>query len=406
MSDLPIIMTEDGAKPTPPKILLANLISRVAQDVPGYTANLPAGLITDLASTATGAVAQIDHARVDLINSVSPYGANIPMLKQLGNIYGVQQGQGTNTSVYETFMGPPGFVVQKGFTVSDGNHQYTVVHDTVIPTSGQTDPVYCLATMEGTWAVPAGSVTQIVTSVPESQPVTCTNLKDGLPGEGDQSYASYRGQVMGAGMFAVQGTPDCVRTALRAVKGVQENLITFRQAELGRWVVTVGGGDPIEVAHAIYQAVPDISILTNDVTNPSGLPVEKMTVPVTVYPDVYQVPYVIPGSQNVRAFIEWNTVGNTYVDPTAMQLAAQKPVSDYINDIATGQPINIYQIQDIFLESVKGLVPASMVSLIDVKIGINGVLAEPEPETNLVYGDTYGYFTTSPSQIEITKYGS
>ena len=73
MSDLPIIMTEAGAQPTSPKTLLANLISRVAQKVPGYTANLPPGLITDLASTATGAIALIDQARVDLINSVSPY---------------------------------------------------------------------------------------------------------------------------------------------------------------------------------------------------------------------------------------------------------------------------------------------------------------------------------------------
>ena len=72
------------------------------------------------------------------------------------------------------------------------------------------------------------------------------------------------------------------------MNGVQENLISFRRATLGKWVAVVGGGDPYEVAYAIYKAVPDISILTNDVSNPSGAEVEKKTIPVTVYPDVYR----------------------------------------------------------------------------------------------------------------------
>ena len=406
MSDLPIIMTEAGAQPTPPKTLLANLISRVSQKVPGFTANLPAGLIADLSGTATGAIALIDQARVDLINSVSPYGANIPMLMQLGNVYGVQQGEGTNTSVYVVFSGLSGFGIPKGFTVSDGNHQYAVVRDTVIPTSGQTEPVYCLATSEGSWAVPEGTVTQVITSVPASQPVTCTNLTAGLMGAGEQSYSAYRGQVMQSGMFGTQGTPDCVRATLQEVEGVQANLISYRQAELGKWVVVVGGGDPFEVGYAIYKSVPDISLLTNDVSNPSGAEVEKKTVPVSVYPDTYQVPYVVPSSQNVTVLITWNTTSGSYVDPTGITNAVQQPVANYVNAIAVGQPINIYEIQEIFLEAVSGLVPRSMVSMITVQVGINGVIVPPATDTSLVYGDTYGYFSTSASQIQVNKYGS
>ncbi|EHI6682290.1 hypothetical protein J9490_001027 [Escherichia coli] len=138
MSEIPITMTSAGAQPTPPNDLLANLIIRVAEKVPGYTANLPAGLITDLASTAVGALALIDQARVDLINSVSPYGANIPLLMQLGNIYGAQKGLSTNTAVYVVFEALPGFGIPKGFVVGDGNYQYAVSRDTVVPESGQT----------------------------------------------------------------------------------------------------------------------------------------------------------------------------------------------------------------------------------------------------------------------------
>jgi len=406
MSDLPIIMTEAGAQPTSPKTLLANLISRVAQKVPGYTANLPPGLITDLASTATGAIALIDQARVDLINSVSPYGANVPLLEELGDIYGIQKGTGSNTSVYVVFSGLPGFILQKGFTVSDGNNQYALTRETVIPETSQTEPLYCLATTPGTWAVPEGSVTQIITSVPKNQPVTCTNLTPGLPGTDEQTFASYRSHVMQAGMFAVDGTSDCVKAELRKVKGVKDNLIAYRQPQAGKWVVVVGGGDPYDVAHAIYKTVPDISTLTNDVTNPSGTVPEKKNIQILSYPDVYNIPLVIPTSQNVIAIITWYTESKEYLDPATVAIAVKEPVADYINKIFVGQPINIYQVQDIFLQSVRTLVPPSLVSMIDVKIGINGKIVAPETGSSLIYGDTYGYFTTSASLIEDQKYGS
>ncbi|HDL6511886.1 TPA: baseplate J/gp47 family protein [Yersinia enterocolitica] len=397
MSEIPIIMTNAGAQPTPPQTLLANLITRVSEKVPGYTANLPAGLITGLASTAVGALALIDQARVDLINSVSPYGANIPLLMQLGNIYGAQRGVSTNTSVYVVFSGLPGFAIPKGFTVSDGNYQYVVTRDTAIPDSGQTEPVYCLATISGSWAVPEGTVTQVITSVPKGQPVTCTNIMAGLPGREEQSWASYRAQVMASGMLGVQGTPDCLRALLKSVSGVQDNLISYRQSSLGKWVVVVGGGDPYEVAYAIYKSVPDISVLTNDVSNPSGTSVEKKTVSLTVSPDVYQIPYVIPTSQNVIVIITWNTVSESYVDPAGISLAVQQNVADYINAIEVGNPINLLQIQDIFRDSVKQLVDASLISMIDVQIGINGNIVSPTTGSSLV-------FTTITSQIQVQKH--
>lgn len=404
MSDLPIIMTPAGAQPIPPKTLLENIITRVAEKVPGYTANLPPGLITDLASTATGALALIDHARVDLINSVSPYGANIPLLMQLGNMYGVPKGAGTTTSVYVVFSGLPGFPIPKGFTVSDGNKQYAVVRDTVIPESGQTEPVYCLATSEGTWAVPAGSVKQVITSHPLTQPVTCTNLTNGLPGIEDQSYSSYRGQVMKAGMKAVQGTPDTFHSEVGKVRGVQAGLVSYRQAALGKWVAVVGGGDPFEVAYAIYKSIPDISVLTNDVANPSGAPVEKKNIEITVYPDTYLLPYVVPSSQNTLILITWNSASTAYIDPDGVAKAVQKPIADYVNAIAVGQPINIFEIQGIFSRAVAGLIPPSLISMIHVDVGINGAIKPPDAGTSLVYGDTYAYFSISAAQVQVKPY--
>jgi hypothetical protein len=405
MSDLPIIVTQSGAQPTPPKTLLSNLITNVSAIVPGYTANLPAGLITDLASTATGAVALIDSAMVDTINSVTPYGANVPMLMQLGSIYGVQKGIGYNTSVPLTFAGPPGFVIPKGFIVSDGNHSYAVQNNTIIPTGGQTEAVYCLATTSGTWAIPEGTVTQIITSVPKTITLSCTNVTNGIPGADAQPESSYRAQVMQAGMATAQGVPSFLRTLLEKVPGVQSNLISYRKISAGKWAVVVGGGDPNEVGLAVYNSIPDISVLTGNVVESSGNKPDSINVIVTDYPDQYTIPIVLPASQLVTVILTWNTIISDQLDPDSVVAATSPDIVSYINETPIGEPINTYQIESIFLAAMASLISPTQVSLIDISIGINGEIVPPTANTGLVYGGEYSYFTTDQSHVTVKKYG-
>lgn len=404
MSDLPIIMTSAGAQPTPPKTLLAKLINKVSAQVPGYTANLPPGLITDLASTATGAIALIDQAMVDLINSVTPYGANIPVLNELGVIYGVPHGVGSNTSVNVVFMGSPGFIIPRGFVVSDGNYQYAVQNNYIIPASGQSEPAYCLALVEGQWAVPAGTVTQIITSVPDTIKLTVTNLTEGVPGLEAQSVSDYRTQVWRAGMFASQGTPDFVKATVGNVDGVHPRLVSYRQVALGRWALIVGGGDPYIVAKAIYESVPDISILTTDVNNPSGYVPDSVTVTIEDYPDDYIVSWLVPTSQSVSVILTWNTIGYNYVDPASVSRLGVPAVVDYINGIYVGKPVSIYRIQSVFQEAIISIVNPNQLSLIDVKVAIDGELVQPDPNTGLISGDFYKYFTTDASAVIVQHY--
>ncbi|MHA1063407.1 baseplate J/gp47 family protein [Enterobacter ludwigii] len=404
MSVFPVVVTEAGAIPTPPQKLYADLISLVESKVPGYTANLPPGLITDLASTATGALVLCDQAMVDLINSVTPYGANIPLLMQLGGIYGVPKGAGSNTSVFVTFMGPPGFVVTRGFIVGDGNYQYVVQNNVIIPDNGQSVPVYCLANREGSWAVPAGSVTQTVTSVPESITLSCVNLTEGLPGLDAQGWDEYRAQVMQAGMLAVQGTPDTFRASVENVAGVQPRLVSYRQIAPGKWAAIVGGGNPYDVALAIYVSVPDISVLTADVNNPSGFVPHAERIAINDYPDTYEVSYIVPDSQGVRVILTWNTSSKNYVDPAAISRVSVPALVDYIESIYVGQPINIYQMQNVFVNAVSSTLSPEYISLIDIQVFIDGEVAAPEPHSGLIYGDLYKYFDTDASHVMVRHY--
>ena len=254
-------ITTAGAIPASPTDLLDAEIAAATALAPGLTANLPGSLVEDMASTAAGAVYVQDQAFVDLVNSISPATANPSILYQLGQVYGVEQGQGSNTSVFVIFNGLAGFVIPIGFVVSDGSYQYTVQDGGIVATSGQTSPLYCLATVQGSWAIPAGTVTQIITSIPSGYTLTVTNPDDGLPGLTAQPISSYQAQVIQAGTVTCQGTPSLIKTQLLKVSGVQPRLISVRLITTNEWEIICGGGDPYEVGHAIFNSVPDISNL-------------------------------------------------------------------------------------------------------------------------------------------------
>ena len=264
-------LTTAGAVPTSPTDLLNAEIAAATALSPGLTANLPGSLVEDMASTAVGAVVIQDQAFVDLVNSISPYTANPFILYELGAVYGVTQGVGNNTSVYVTFIGTPGFVISAGFVVSDGTHQYTVQDGGIVSASGQSAALYCSANNAGSCAVPIGTVTTIVTSIPSGVTLTCTNESAGVPGATAQTIQSYQAQVIQAGQAIATGMPTFLKTQLQKVSGVQPNLISVRQPTSGTaWEVIVGGGDPYEVANAIYTGLFDISNLvgsTFQVTN-------------------------------------------------------------------------------------------------------------------------------------------
>lgn len=259
---LPTVMTMAGLQPQPPATLLAQLLASVAAVVPGYTATLPGSLVEDVSSTDVYAVALCDSARVELVNSLTPFGANEFILNQLGQIYGVPRGAAANTSVFLVFSSPtPGFVIAKGFTVSDGQFQYVVQDGGIIGTNSQSTPLFAVSPQEGTWAVPPGTVMQFVTSVPSTVVLTVTNPQAGIPSTAIEDITDYRSAVLQAGLAASQGMSRYLKTLLGNIAGVQQRLVAVRAQTGGGWEIIVGGGDPYQVAYAIFQALFDVSTL-------------------------------------------------------------------------------------------------------------------------------------------------
>ena len=394
---IPIVMTKAGLQPQTATALRAELIADVSATNPGYTANLPGSLIEDIASTDVAALAQCDSAMVELVNSITPYGANEFILNQLGQIYGVQRGGTTNTSVYVTFTGTPGFIVVKGFTVSDGTHQYTVSTGGILD-SGGVATLFCVATTAGTWAVPADTVTQLITSVPASIGLSCNNPEDGTAGLTEESIESYRSRVLVAGMAGSQGMATYLRTLLGNVPGVESRLISIRLTG-GSWQMIVGGtGDPYNIAYAIFQALFDISNLVGSATTS-----RNVIVTINDYPDSYNVIFVAPPLQDVELRITWDTTATNFVSETAVQELVAQAETNYINSIYCGDAINVYQLQTTFQEAIESIIPPQTISVLEFDVYIDGILTPPDVGTGLVQGDAEGYFLTTTTKISMAR---
>jgi hypothetical protein len=246
-------MTSQGLQPANPSDLRSQLIALVSATNPDYTANLPGSLIEDISSTDVYALVESDSFLVDLVNSITPYGANAFLLNQLGILYGVDAQPVTNTSVYVVFTGPPGYVIGRGFIVSDGTYQYVCQDGGIIGTDGNSLPIYALASEPGSWPVGPNTVTQAGSSVPSNINLTFTNPVSGIPSTTGEPISIYRERCFTAGLAASTGMARYLKTLVGNIPGVQNRLISVQQNG-SNFVVIVGGGDSYQVAYAIWQA--------------------------------------------------------------------------------------------------------------------------------------------------------
>lgn len=260
-----VAVTPQGAQQTSPLILWQRFINIVAEVNPGYTV-LPAGLIEDLASTGTYAIALMDSAACETINSLTPFGANPYILTELGAQFGIPRNTTTRTSVFVQFASASiGYRIPIGFLVSDGTYTYAVQDGAIIEAGGTSALVYCLATQDGSWAVPANSVTGLASSLPTGYTVTVTNPQPGIPGAGTQTEAEYASLVLSAQQLNAQGTQAKAKSLLTLVPNVQPRLVSI--VPVGElWKIICGGGDPYAIAEAIYSSGVDISTLTGSTT--------------------------------------------------------------------------------------------------------------------------------------------
>jgi hypothetical protein len=398
---LPVVMTASGPVPNSPAALNSDLIATVQAEDADFTANLPGLLLEDLTSTGTAMLSQMDQARVDAINSVTPYGANAFILAQQGVMLGVPQGQATNTSVLVIFSGStvPGYVIQAGTIVSDGTYQYVLQTGTVIQSTGQSPAVLAVSNQSGTWAVPAGSVNAITTSLPSpyNTAVTVSNPQAGTPATTTQSVQAYRAQIMQAQQVAGQGTPAFLTNLLQAVPGVTARLVSILQTPFG-WEVLCGGGNPYAVAYAIYQGTLDLSTIVG-----SSISARNVTVSIVDAPNTYTLPYVNPPQQAITVQAVWNTNLTNFTSGAQVNSLGAPAIQSYINSIIVGQPMNLNAMESAFVAAISSVLSVNNLSALTFTVFVNGVETEPEAGTELIPGDPESYFFCAANGATVSQ---
>jgi hypothetical protein len=404
-TQIPLNITSAGPIPTAPTVLLSQLLTSVAAQQPGYTANLPLSMIEDISSTDVGALSMIDQMRVDAINAL-PITANPFLATLLGQQAGIAQGLPTNTSVNVSFQDTSfpnsvGFVIPAGFIVSDGSHQYVTQDGTVIGANGFSGTVTAIANTSGSWAVPANSVNQIVTSIPSPFAISVTNNVAGTPGGPAETLESYQSRVVAANQAGAVGWIQYLQTQLLQVAGVVPRLINVLQVASGTvtgWKVLVGGGDVYQVANAIFLSLTDITRLVG-----SNTPSRNVTVTLQYPPNSYQLEYLNPPLQVVTGTITWNTNLPNFTAAAQVNSLGAAAMVAYINSIQQGQPINLNQMLASFQDAVAAVLPTANLTTWQAAIQINGVLTAPNAGTQIIPGDPESYFNSAPNGFLVVQ---
>ena len=386
-----------GPQPTPPATLRTALVDAVSATNPGYTANLPGTLVEDICSTDMGAVITLDQARVDSVNNMTPYASAAYILAQQGAMYGLRQGTPTNASVYVVFTGPAGYVIAPGFVVSDGTNQYIIQGGGIIGTSGTSSPLYAVAVSSGSWAILAGTVTTIVTSVPSGYTLTVTNPLAGVPGGAAESVQSYRGRTLQAGTAFAQGSVDLIKTGLQAIPGVIPRLVSVRQTG-GSWEIICGGGDPYAIAYAIYQSTLHFPMLMGSMN--ASL---NVTVSIINSPNTYQILFVNPMMATVTISALWNTDIANFTAVSQVNQLGSLAIQGYINGIYVGEPLNLMQMQDAFQEAIISVLPQRHLSALTFTVTVNGSVVTPGAGTQLIASMPEEYFYVAATGVIVAQ---
>lgn len=397
--NFPVIMGSSGAQPTPPATIRNQLIAQVASQVPDYTSNLPASLIEDVSSTEVAGISAFDQGRVDFINSLTPFGVNAFLLQQLANVYGLTLGIPTNTSVLVVFSGTVGFVINNGFLVGDGTNVYQIQGGGPIGSGGTSSSLTAVAVNNtSAFAVPANTVTQLLTSFPSTVTLSVNNPTAGTPASATETLQSFRTRVLQAGLAASVGTTRYIKTLIGNVLGANSNLVSVQTASGGLRVVVGGSLDQYQVAYAIWQSVADISTLQTHAHAGSDVSTSLID-----YPDTYVVKYVAAAAQPVTMTATWNTVLTSFTGGAAFPQLVQAPLAAYFNALGIGGPINLIELTEIFQNAVENVLDVQYLTRLVFSVNVNGSSVSPGAGESFIAIDPEAYLTCLPSAITVVQ---
>lgn len=231
----------------------------------------------------------------------------------------------------------------------------------------------------------------------DAQNETGISWDAGGGGKVTATFALDHGVTVGTTFTLVGNTPTGYNGTYTAISGTATtNLVYAKSVDPGASSVL----GQLSAGIALYDTSGFAVYAGDGVITPN---LRNITASINNFPDTYPITFINPPQQTVAISFTWNTNSPNFVSAAAVEQFATQPLVDYVNSIYVGQPINIFQMQEVFKDAIKSILPPEYVTRMVISVSINGIGTSPDAGTGIVEGDPESYFYCVTTDVAVVQ---
>lgn len=347
-------LTQQGFVKRTASEIKEDLINHISQTLPDFTEQ-DADLTSDILNTSIISILQYEDMLNTLFNGYSPDFSNASLFKAFAESVGLRQRVAFNAQVTLTFSGKFGDFIPKDTICTDaqGLVEFKTQDNIVLDTTG-TGSVLALSDTLEVWD--AGQIATIKSIVGDG--IAVTNKVASLKYIDEETEDELKARVQAKFRSVRQGGKLYAESMLKGVEGVDRRLVAFYDKTITQTFeqntyyikgieAVVGGGKDEEVAKALYLSFLETQKL---VSNPSNNEASTRSREITLY--IYNNPVTIQFTRPklLQIGLQMNISFTSNIStPIALQNLTQSAVTNYVNNLKVGIPINLYSLIEIVM---------------------------------------------------------
>lgn len=347
-------LTQQGFVKRTASEIKEDLINHISQTLPDFTEQ-DADLTSDILNTSIISILQYEDMLNTLFNGYSPDFSNASLFKAFAESVGLRQRVAFNAQVTLTFSGKFGDFIPKDTICTDaqGLVEFKTQDNIVLDTTG-TGSVLALSDTLEVWD--AGQIATIKSIVGDG--IAVTNKVASLKFIDEETEDELKARVQAKFRSVRQGGKLYAESMLKGVEGVDRRLVAFYDKTITQTFeqntyyikgieAVVGGGKDEEVAKALYLSFLETQKL---VSNPSNNEASTRSREITLY--IYNNPVTVRFTRPklLQIGLQMNISFTSNIStPIALQNLTQSAVTNYVNNLKVGIPINLYSLIEIVM---------------------------------------------------------
>lgn len=348
-------INSNGYQPDTPEELREKIIQDNVENNPAFQ-DLPQTLQGNLIDQGAMFLMYQELNIQRLFNFPAMSQANDLLFFLMGDDRNIRRKGAYQSEVTLRFTATAGTIIPQDFRVQDptsGITFRTYEESLITSTTGIIDVLaYTKETNIPTIGI--GAITKIVDNTPNIQ---VTNIDSPTQPQDIESIESYKNRVRMRYRNPKFGSFGSLLGEIEAVEGVDTRLVGFRQSEItesgSKWnafEVVVGGGNPINIAYAIYLAggINGFRYLSN----PSGGESQRtVTQNLRVRNQTIPIKFTRPKKLDLEIKVSVK-FQNVEASSASIEALTQAKMDDYINNVPIGVPLNTISLANAFLEGL------------------------------------------------------